>query len=88
MSTFDIRIKKSGLKVSHSKVPSSEILISPVIVSLGSTKKADLILEMLGLGDLCGCCFKNPTCESNVTIKFKVQRRLSYRLATIMFRGT
>jgi len=80
VSTFDIRIKKSGLKVSQSKVPSSEILISPVILSLGSTKKADLILEMLGLGD--------PKCESNVTIKFKVQRRLSCRLATVMFRGT
>ena len=56
-------------------------------------KKADHILEISGQGDYCGYCFKNHTCESrlqrlNVTNKFKVQRRLSNRLATVMFRGT
>jgi len=39
---------------------------------------------MPGLGEFCGYC----RLRLNVPNKFKVLRRLSSRLATVMFRGT
>ena len=60
--------------------------------NIGSTKKADHILEIPGLEEFCGYCFKNNTRERELTTKrleiIKYQRRLSNCLATVMFRGT
>ena len=36
-------------------------------LTLKAQKKADHILEMAGLGEFCGPCFKNHTCESRLT---------------------
>ena len=57
---------------------------------MDSTKKADYILEMPGLEEFCGYCFKSVKIgwRLNVTNKFKDQRQLSSRLATVMFHGT
>ena len=56
-----------------------------------STKKADHILEMQGLGEFCSHCFKNQTCESRSTTecpKLIQSSNTTFRLATNMFRGT
>ena len=49
-------------------------------------------MEIPRLEEFCGYCFKNNTRERELTTKrleiIKYQRRLSNRLATLMFRGT
>ena len=49
-------------------------------------------MEIPEQGEFCGSCFRNYACEKMLTIyvtnKFKVLRRLSSRLANVMFRGT
>jgi len=60
-------------------------------LALTTQKKADHILEMPGLGEFCGFCFMNHTCNSRMTTKCrkkKRQRRRSSRLATVMKLGT
>ena len=53
-----------------------------------STQKAYHILEMPGLGEFCGFCFKNDTYESRLTNKcsklYKNQRLTLSRLATVI----
>ena len=60
--------------------------------NIESTEKADHTLKIPELGEFCGYCFRNYTCEKRLTVyvtnKFKVLGRLSSRLANVMFRGT
>ena len=61
-----------------------------ISANMDSTKKrADYIWEMPGLKVFCGYCFKNVKLgwRLNVTNKFKDQRRLSRRLAIVLFHG-